>query len=1231
MLDTGCTRTCVRENAKFLSNVTVEPSNTQIICANNESMNCTGSAKFELTFNDDFRSPVHALVVKHLSAQIILGMDVIRDIVIKHNSKFVFLNGHKLRLCDGSNNPVVCYIKEQITLEPHTETFLRIKNPVSKLTNYPTVAINALNKQKFSDNLTVSPSLNENDDSFHILITNRSHKRQHLSKKMPICTVEPVNVEKCTAVKELPDSFEESEMVKEFQVKRLAKARAINYEPKMGSFGDILGEEQALLQELVQKHRLAFSMDSSDLGKLGHFAFTLPLHDERDTAHQPSRPIPVHLKEKVNQEMQNWIDLGIVEETQSGFNIPLIILKKPDNSIRISLDARQLNTKLKPDRFPLPHMTDTLNKIGTKLSSGKDCYVSTFDFHRGYWNVRVDESDKHKLAFSHNQRHYCATRMLYGTSTAPSCFSRIMSKLFGDHPSFLLYLDDLIIIDKSLEDHLESLEFLFSTCQKYGLLLSPKKCHLAKQAISFLGHQIDKDGLKPLIKHVVAVRDFPRPVNKQELKRFLGLVNFNLKFCENAAICLKPLHDACSIKREFSWQIEQQTAFDEIKLKLQNAPGLRHRNPNLEMVLVTDASLHGVGGTLYQIEGDEWQTIGYFSKPLSPADKRRPMRVKELLGLCFGIRSFEYYLLNAKFTIVSDHKSLLYLYKEHLRTQLDAKLTNIFFYLNNFEYTIVHSPGASPVMASADCLSRLPKSTLQELADHCDEGDIPDRIFTLMHLPHSAETETTTPMKRYLRALASGNEKQIPICDAEPKGKTLLKFMDYNFNEADMKDKQEQCKTIANIRAKLLRKSKRTLKSFVLENDILFNTRKNMKRIVLPDGVAEEFLRYCHTSYGHCGSKQLSNIISKNVYVSKLNDRCNETCRLCVDCLRSKSRKMIRPSLIKKRSFEDTPWSKTSIDLFDLGKADNRNKRYLVTACDHLTGFLEAVPISNKTEKLVTDAVLQIILRHGLNGRVITDNGCEFSQGFTDVLDKFRIIHVKTAAYMSRSNGKVERVHKELVSKLKLLDTTRSTWSHHYNYIQFLINNLPKGANDGLSAAEALYGRSLFVPFEVIDPVEGQTEPYIQALNRYLQELHPSLMKFQYTKYNRLLEKDHENTPILKLKSQALIWKPDISQGKLSKNWAGPYKVAKRLSKHTYLLIDETTKRRFKRNIRHLRPLVTAKQNARDEQIDLNIDTNQNNKETEKETEKEINPDKFEDEFTARRNFNALPFGVYGK
>ena len=1215
MLDTGCTRTCFRLGANFLDGLSIHENSSQILCANSDTMPSSGSVKTILQFTQHFKPEVDALVIKNLSAPVIIGMDIIQDLTLKKNSKSALVNGFQLPLCQDETKSAVCHTEERVHLNPMTETFIKIKNPlVNQVHNL--IAVDALDKQKYLDPITVSPSVNMNEDYISVLLTNKTNKTKYLPRRSPICTVENIQIAACNGVTEVSDLVKESEEVRSFQTKRLQKAKKAEFNPECGSVEGTQSEKQQIA-DIIQKYRMAFSMGQNDLGKLGYFRFTLPLLDETETAHQPPRPIPIHLKEKVNDEIHQWKQLGIIEETQSGFNIPLIILKKPDNSIRISLDARQLNTKLRPDRFPLPHLTDTLSSIGMRLSKGKDCYVSTFDFMRGYWNVQVKEEDKHKLAFSHNQKHYTANRMLYGTSTAPSCFSRIMNKLFGNHPSFLVYLDDLIVIDSDFESHKESIKFLLKKCIKYGLLLSAKKCHIAKKSINFLGHTIDSDGIKPLEKHVKAIRQFDRPTTKSAVKTFLGLVNFNLKFCEGGSECLAPLHQICSPRKEFVWTDREETAFQTIKQKLINAKGLYHRNPDLRMTLVADASLHGAGATLYQTRDGKFEVIGYFSRSFSPADKKRGMRVKELLALSYAIRHFEYFLINTQFDVVTDHKSLLYLYREHMKTNLDLKLVNVFVYLQNYDFKIYHQPGNSPIMQSADALSRLEKFSLDELDLKCEENNIPDRVFALIHTPNN---DDSTSMKTYLRALARGNENQEPIPDEKDYGKTLLRFEHYKFDETTMKERQSQCKTIANILRKLEMKNKRISKKFELHDEILYNTTKQRKRLVLPDDISSEFLKYTHTSYGHAGEKQLSRIISNLVYIPKLQEKCHDVCRLCVDCLRWKPRKQIKPSLIEKKTFESTPWTKTSVDVWDIGKKDRRQKRYLLTCVDHLTGFLECRPMANKSEDSVTKAMTEMILQHGIHGTVITDNGAEFSGDFTDVLDKFKILHVRTAAYMSRSNSKVERVHREINGKLRLLDVKRAKWSEHILFIQFILNNLPKSSLDGLSAAEALYGRSLYQPFEVIQPTTETTQGYTEALNDYLNELHPSLMSYQFQKYSRLLEKDQTKTPVLKIGSRALIWKPTITNGKISKCWSGPYKVVKRISKHSYVLVDEETRRSYRRNIRHLRPLATKQTNENDE----TLDADQNHIEKQSEN-KETDAREYLDEFQNRFYFSQLP------
>ena len=153
------------------------------------------------------------------------------------------------------------------------------------------------------------------------------------------------------------------------------------------------------------------------------------------------------------------------------------------------------------------------------------------------------------------------------------------------------------------------------------------------------------------------------------------------------------------------------------------------------------------------------------------------------------------------------------------------------------------------------------------------------------------------------------------------------------------------------------------------------------------------------------------------------------------------------------------------------------------------------------------------------------------------------------------------------------------------------MNNIPRTSLDGLSSSEALYGRPLHVPFEIISPIENQTEPYIKALNEYLSDIHPSLMAFQYRKYSDFIKSDTGKAPVLKIGTQALIWKPDISEGKLSKCWAGPYVIKRRLSKDTYLLYCDAEKKTFRRHLRHLRPLASPTTSPLPEAEPPNLET----------------------------------------
>jgi dTDP-glucose pyrophosphorylase len=181
--------------------------------------------------------------------------------------------------------------------------------------------------------------------------------------------------------------------------------------------------------------------------------------------------------------------------------------------------------------------------------------------------VKLAETDRQKFASSHNNRHFEATRMLYGTSTAPAAFARIMNLIYWDNDNFIVYLDDQIIVTTTFEEHVKALKFI---CRSHGIFLSAKKCNLFATEIDFLRHNISKAGVRPMQKHKTAIGMFPRPHDRQSLKSFCGMANYNSRYVQGSSIIMSPLHKLCSSRNDFEWTEDNKNAFLSTKKNWQN-------------------------------------------------------------------------------------------------------------------------------------------------------------------------------------------------------------------------------------------------------------------------------------------------------------------------------------------------------------------------------------------------------------------------------------------------------------------------------------------------------------------------------------------------------------------------------------------------------------------------------------------------------------------------------------
>jgi len=221
----------------------------------------------------------------------------------------------------------------------------------------------------------------------------------------------------------------------------------------------------------------------------------------------------------------------------------------------------------------MPRIDELIDTVGRYQGR----YFTSLDLMKGYHQVKMAEGSKDKTAFTCHQGLFQYRRMPFGLTNAPATFQRLMATLFaGKEWSFVfVYLDDLLIVSKTITEHVEHLKKVFKKLEEANLKLKPKKCRFAQQRIEYLGHTLTAEGVCPNDGKVQAVREFPRPQTVKEVKSFLGLVNYYRRHLHNLAIIAHPL-TALTWKdkspNQLEWTEECEEAFTRVKDLLTSAP-----------------------------------------------------------------------------------------------------------------------------------------------------------------------------------------------------------------------------------------------------------------------------------------------------------------------------------------------------------------------------------------------------------------------------------------------------------------------------------------------------------------------------------------------------------------------------------------------------------------------------------------------------------------------------------
>ena len=466
-------------------------------------------------------------------------------------------------------------------------------------------------------------------------------------------------------------------------------------------------EHRELVQNLLHKYPQAVAHDVTQLGQTNMVTHHINTGDALPIRQHYYRMSPRH-EAFIKEEIERLKQQNLIVPSHSPWTSPALVVGKANGKFRLVIDYRQLNKVTKPDAYSLPKIADMLDALA--LSQ----YYSTLDLTSEFWQVRMNAQDQEKTAFSTKFGTYEFTVMPFGLMNAPATFQRLMDQVFYDvtWKFVLVYMDDIIIYSRTIDEHSYHLEQVFQLLMKAGLKLNPNKCDFFKRQILFLGHLVSGDGIKPNPVLVEKIKDCPPPKTKRQVRSFLGLASYYRRFIRNFSSIAKPLYDLTKQNRDFCWTEETQRSFNKLKECLTSPPVIKHPSFTDPFVLHTDASDFAVGAVLAQNDdhGKE-HVIAYASRILNEAERHYTVTEKECLAVIWATKYFHHFLQGTQFSIVTDHEAIPWL-KKH--KQPKGRLARWIIHLSEYEpYSIIKRKGSEHT--NADALSRLETTPVHSL------------------------------------------------------------------------------------------------------------------------------------------------------------------------------------------------------------------------------------------------------------------------------------------------------------------------------------------------------------------------------------------------------------------------------------------------------------------------------------------------------------------------------------
>lgn len=892
--------------------------------------------------------------------------------------------------------------------------------------------------------------------------------------------------------------------------------------------------ERERIEELLVEYHHIFARHRLDIGH--NTEFKVKLTPENDKAiYTQGPPAPIHLRKEILIELALMQYYGIIRTLPfSKHCSPIFAQRKPSGKLRLLIDLRKINHLLRHDydshNFPISSLANAGNHLAGKK------YFSKLDCSQAFHVVQMaDIESVQLLAFNFESRTYAFLRLAQGLSRSVSSFSSFMRQYLDPciaADRCFQYVDDVGTASLTADEQVENLQAIFKCIDKSGLRLTMKKCEFGLPKIQFLGNSITSQGLSPNKEKVQTFLDnLKLPKNTRHVKRFIGFLQFFRAFIPSLSIKLFPFYKLLRNDVEFKITKEHITNFEVIKEDLLKATNtyLRLAKPNLQYVILTDASYHGAGFvlmvedycTVQKGESKILAPVSFGSKLFNPAQLKFSTYAKEFLAVYFAFDTFAHILWGAtdkQVVVLTDNKSLARFFQAKT---VPTALWTFLDRLLSFNFIIGHIPGRAN--AAADYLSRLERNPSEQIRlticesmpMHRIEIDItansPSQLCTVeepAEVPHQANQENFSSNPNNGLAWITlacilnvfGDRVTSSVKYVRPKRElnvlnlqNPLDTFDFGTDQLDFQREQEKDIDIVTAKKWIQDTSKpsdaeylnfeqtKYLKQFdrlLVKGSILYrkffdNTGNvQVNQMVVPKQLRKELLFRIHNTKfkAHLGITKTAIEFRKKFYFPGFSEYVVDYIRNCETCLQVKPVKSAyqKPPLQEVVSKQNYPGDMLQIDL--VGRFESSGGyNHIMTAIDVFSRYLFAIPLKRVDAVSVARALVGIFMRHSYIPRVIlTDMGTVFVSKLLHELTSILEVTLNHASVKhSQTIGAVERSHAELKKVLKIYESDRvSNWHKYVDYAIF-VHNTTYHSSIGCTPSLLFHGREPLTPLEL--------------------------------------------------------------------------------------------------------------------------------------------------------------------